>query len=63
MISGGYFGPLCLLTLKTAAKEGVFTSDTASGLLALQELSSEEVNIFITDPKIWSQHLKFIYEG
>ena len=51
MISGGYFGPLCLLTLKTAAKEGVFTSDTASGLLALQELSSEEVNIFITDPK------------
>jgi hexokinase len=51
MISGGYFGPLCLLTLKTAAKEGVFTSDTASGILALQELSSEEVNIFIADPK------------
>jgi hexokinase len=51
MISGGYFGPLCLLTLKTAAKEGVFTSETASGILALQELSSEEVNIFIADPK------------
>jgi hexokinase len=51
MISGGYFGPFSLLTLKTAAKEGVFTSDSASGLLALQELSSEEVNIFITDPK------------
>jgi hexokinase len=51
MISGGYFGPLCLLTLKTAAKEGVFTSDAASGILALQELSSEEVNIFIADPK------------
>jgi hexokinase len=51
MISGGYFGPLCLLTLKTAAKEGVFTSVTASGLLALPELSSEEVNFFIADPK------------
>jgi hexokinase len=51
MISGGYFGPLCLLTLKTAAKEGVFTGETASGILALPELSSEEVNFFITDPK------------
>jgi Hexokinase len=57
MISGGYFGPLCLLTLKTAAKEGVFTSDTASGILALQELSSEEVNIFIADPKSGSSTL------
>lgn len=51
MISGGYFGPLCLLALKTAAEEGVFTSDTAAGLLALLELSSEEVNMFIADPK------------
>jgi hexokinase len=51
MISGGYFGPLCLLVLKTAAEEGVFTSDTASGILALKELSSGEVNIFIADPK------------
>jgi hexokinase len=51
MISGGYFGPLCLLTLKTAGKEGVFTSVTASGLLALPELSSEEVSYFIADPK------------
>ena len=50
MISGGYFGPLCLLVLKTAAEEGVFTSDTASGILALEELSSEEVNMFMADP-------------
>jgi hexokinase len=51
MISGGYFGPLCLLTLKTAANEGIFTSVTASSLLALPELSSEEVSFFIADPK------------
>jgi hexokinase len=51
MISGGYFGPLCLLTLKTAAKGGFFTQATTSGLLALHELSSEEVNFFITDEK------------
>jgi len=51
MISGGYFGPLCLLILKTAAKEGVFTNVAASGLLTLPELSSEDINFFITDPK------------
>ncbi|MGD0754786.1 MAG: hexokinase [Bacteroidales bacterium] len=50
MISGGYFGPLCLLTLKTAAKEGVFAGATASHLLASPELSSEEVNAFIVEP-------------
>lgn len=51
MISGGYFGPICLLTLKTAAKEGVFTSDATSGLLNLPVLSSEEVNLFISDQR------------
>jgi hexokinase len=51
MISGGYFGPLCLLALKTAAKEGFFSEATTSGLLALPELSSEEVNFFILDAK------------
>jgi len=37
MISGGYFGPLCLLVLKNCGRRRVFTSDTASGILALEE--------------------------
>ncbi len=60
MISGGYFGPLCLLALKTAAKEGFFTEVTTSGLLALPELSSEEVNFFILDAKSGSSPLSSI---
>jgi hexokinase len=51
MISGGYFGPLCLLTIKTAAKEGFFKEATASGLFTLPELTSEEVSFFIADAK------------
>ena len=51
MISGGYFGNLCLLSLKTAAKEGVFTASTASNILSLNELSSEDVNMFIAGSK------------
>jgi hexokinase len=47
MISGGYYGNLCLLTLQTAAKEGVFSESAASGILSLDELSSEDVNIFL----------------
>ena len=60
MISGGYFGPLCLLALKTAAKEGFFTEAATSGLLALPELSSEEVNFFILDAKSGSSPLSSI---
>ncbi|TAL63936.1 MAG: hexokinase [Bacteroidetes bacterium] len=48
MFSGGYFGGLCLVTLKAASKEGIFSKGTASGILSLNELSSEDVNNFIT---------------
>jgi len=51
MISGGYYGNLCLLSLKIAAREGVFTSGTTSCLSLINELTSEDVNRFITDPK------------
>jgi hexokinase len=49
MISGGYFGGLCLSTLKSAAREGVFGELSTSGILSLNELSSDEVNNFIID--------------
>jgi hexokinase len=47
MFSGGYFGDLCLTTLKTAANERVFCSVTASNIMSLNELSSEDVNSFV----------------
>lgn len=50
MISGGYIGGLSLLTLKTAAKEGLFAKETSYNILSLKELSAEEVNKFVSDP-------------
>jgi hexokinase len=47
MFSGGYIGGLCLHALKTAAREGLFSNDTAVKLLDLNELSSEEMNDYV----------------
>jgi hexokinase len=51
MIAGGYLGGLCLTVLKSAAKEEVFTPVTAAAILALEDLSSEEVSDFASTPK------------
>ena len=48
MISGGYFGNLCLTLLKAAADAGVFTSVTSFNILSLNELLSEDINNFIS---------------
>jgi len=46
MISGGYFGGLCLTALKTAAAEGVFSAASASVIASMHELTSEDVSVF-----------------
>ncbi len=51
MFAGGYFGGLCLTALKSAAKESVFTAETASDLMSLIELTSEDVNNFVSNSK------------
>lgn len=48
MFSGGYFGGLCLHTLKTAANEGVFSLSAAS-ILSLEQLTTEDVNICLSN--------------
>lgn len=48
MFSGGYFGGLCLLSLKAATIEGVFTRLTSNLIMFLNELSSEDVNNFLS---------------
>jgi hexokinase len=62
MISGGYFGNLCLLTLQTAAKEGVFTASAASNIISLGELSSEDVNLFFTSPQSGKGPLSLVFK-
>jgi len=48
MFSGGYFGGLCLYTLKTAANEGVFSIETASRIISLHDISAEDVNNYVS---------------
>jgi hexokinase len=62
MISGGYFGNLCLLTFHAAAKEGVFTTSAVSGVLSLNELSSEDVNLFLSAPLPGKGPLSIIFK-
>lgn len=62
MISGGYFGNLCLLSLQSAAKEGVFTAIAASNILSLSELSSEDVNMFLDESKTGSSPLSSCFK-
>ena len=45
MFSGGYFGGLCTMALKTAAREGVFADPSV--FENLQELSTEQVNKYV----------------
>jgi hexokinase len=49
MFAGAYFGGLCLTALKSATLEGVFKGDSASGIMSLSELSSEDVNKFVSN--------------
>jgi len=51
MFAGGYFGGLCLTALKAAAKEGVLTGAALSAIMSINELSSEDVNNFVSNPK------------
>jgi len=44
MVSGAYLGPLCLLTLQAAAREGLFSPVGAGLLLHLTQLSSGEAD-------------------
>lgn len=49
MFAGGYFGGLCLTALKYAANEGVFSHEAANELNSIIELSSEDVNKFVSN--------------
>ncbi|HUX57022.1 MAG TPA: hypothetical protein VMV77_08615 [Bacteroidales bacterium] len=51
MISGGYIGGLCLSTLKIASLENIFSSETATRITALNELSTGDASSYISNNK------------
>lgn len=58
MFSGGYFGGLCATALKVAASEGLFSD--ASKINGLAELSSEEVNKFVSGIELENNELNAV---
>ncbi len=51
MISGAYFGPLCLCTLRSAAEHGLFTMETKNRLGTLETLDTKEIGDYMLDPE------------
>lgn len=51
MISGAYLGPLCLWTIRAAAGEGLFSKDSADNLKKLKELSTKDIDGFMSYPQ------------
>ena len=47
MFSGAYFGGLTLYVLKAAAKEGVFSNETAEALCKIADLQTEDANSYV----------------
>jgi len=51
MISGAYLGPLCLHTVHTAAKDGLFSKPSAQNLKKIDEMSTKDVSDFLSSPE------------
>ena len=51
MISGAYLGPLCLWAVHAAAAEGLFSKDTAQNLKKIKELSTKDIDDFMSYPE------------
>jgi len=57
MISGAYFGPICLWTIQAAVKAKLFHRATAEKLSAITKLSTKEVSDFMHNPQKSSSYL------
>ena len=51
MISGAYLGPLCLWTVRAAAEEGLLSKDSAEKLKEIKEISTKDLNDFMSYPQ------------
>lgn len=50
MISGGYLGPLGLVTLQVASEEGLFSKKTAEAITSWKVLENKDLDTFIENP-------------
>ncbi|MBN2354456.1 MAG: hexokinase [Spirochaetales bacterium] len=51
MYAGAYFGPLCLLVVKTACADGFFSHEAAARIGGLRGLDTKEVSDFLAAPE------------
>lgn len=51
MISGAYFGPICLWTIHAAAKAKLFSGAAAEKLAGIKELSTKQTSDFMYNPQ------------
>jgi hexokinase len=51
MLSGAYFGPLCLKALQQAARQGLFSKAASNKLLETEKLQTINVNSFLQFPQ------------
>jgi len=51
MISGAYFGPICLWTIHAAAKAKLFSGMVAEKLAGIKELSTKQASDFMYNPQ------------
>lgn len=58
-ISGAYLGPFTLFVLKKAAKEGVFSSQSAENLSEMNDLETKDVGGFLREAGDFSNPLSF----
>ena len=58
-ISGAYLGPFALFVLKKAAKEGVFSSQSAENLSEMNDLETKDVGGFLREAGDFSNPLSF----
>lgn len=51
MISGAYLGPVCSWTIRAAAEDGLFSKDSAENLKNIKELSTKDIDDFMSYPE------------
>ena len=51
MISGAYIGPLCLVTARAAAKDGLFSTAAAGRLAAAPAVATKDISSFLVCPE------------
>jgi hexokinase len=51
MISGAYLGQMCLWTVRKAAEDGLLSNDTARNLNQIKEITTKDVNDFMSYPQ------------